>query len=182
MKDRKPYWREYQRRRRMLGCAIPAGEKRPRDFDHAAFKALLQAEYASRGLTSHKHWRAKASLKRELLRKASPDAYGGDYFRRALCARSQSRAKAAGIPFNLTPKDIPLPTHCCVLGLELDYNLMGVRVAPEAPSVDRIDNTRGYEPDNIQVISHRANKLKGDATLDELIAIGNWASHRRLKI
>jgi hypothetical protein len=37
-----------------------------------------------------------------------------------------------------------------------------------SPSVDRIDNTLGYTPDNVCVISHRANQLKRNASLDEL--------------
>ena len=176
MKDRKSYWREYQRRRRTLGCVLPTGEKQPPNFDRAAFNARFKQECLSRGLTSHKHWRAKASLKRELLREVFPHFASGNHFRRTLCERSRARAKAASIPFNLVPADIDLPAHCPVLGIELDYSVVGVRITPNAPSVDRIDNSRGYEPGNVQVISHRANKLKSDATLDELIAIGKWAS------
>ena len=37
----------------------------------------------------------------------------------------------------------------------------------ESPSLDRIDPTGGYTPDNIRVISYRANWIKNDGTLDE---------------
>jgi hypothetical protein len=43
-----------------------------------------------------------------------------------------------------------------------------------APSIDRIDNNKGYTKDNIMVISRRANILKKDATFDELITIGKF--------
>jgi hypothetical protein len=33
---------------------------------------------------------------------------------------------------------------------------------------DRKDNARGYVKDNVRVISWRANRLKSDATLEEL--------------
>ena len=50
---------------------------------------------------------------------------------------------------------------------------------PNAPSVDRIDNTKLHTIDNIQIISVKANLHKGNATLDELIAQGEHA--KRLK-
>jgi hypothetical protein len=37
-----------------------------------------------------------------------------------------------------------------------------------SPSIDRVDSSKGYTKDNIQVISHRANNLKNNATLEEL--------------
>jgi hypothetical protein len=37
--------------------------------------------------------------------------------------------------------------------------------------VDRLDNDKGYTPDNIRVISMRANDIKSNATLDELEAV-----------
>jgi hypothetical protein len=39
---------------------------------------------------------------------------------------------------------------------------------PQAASVDRIDNARGYVAGNVCIISQRANLLKKDATVDEV--------------
>ena len=46
-----------------------------------------------------------------------------------------------------------------------------------APSIDRIDNTRGYVKDNIIIVSRRANILKKDATINELIKLANYYEH-----
>lgn len=85
------------------------------------------------------------------------------------------RAKAAGLEFSITPVDIPVPETCPVLGLLIE--IPPIRPsgsglwARSSPSVDRIDNTKGYVPGNVRVISMRANHLKRDATLEELRAL-----------
>ena len=38
----------------------------------------------------------------------------------------------------------------------------------DRPSLDRIDGAKGYVKGNVRVISHRANMLKNDATIEEL--------------
>ena len=42
------------------------------------------------------------------------------------------------------------------------------------PSVDRIDNNKGYTKGNIIWVSNKANGIKGEATADELIHLGKF--------
>lgn len=85
---------------------------------------------------------------------------------------SKQRAKEAGFEHSLLLEDIVIPDICPVLGIKLET---GNRKSHyNAPSIDRIDNSKGYTKDNIMVISTRANLIKKDATLDELIMIGNF--------
>lgn len=37
-----------------------------------------------------------------------------------------------------------------------------------SPSIDRIDNLKGYTKENIKIISHRANAIKRDASVEEV--------------
>lgn len=78
-------------------------------------------------------------------------------------------AKRRGIYFNLTLSDInnlTFPITCPILGIPLRYN---VSIAQDnSISIDRIDSSKGYEANNIIVISWRANKLKNDSTLNEM--------------
>jgi hypothetical protein len=76
------------------------------------------------------------------------------------------RAKAKGIPFGISESDIPIPLACPVLGISLIVG--GVTRSDFSPSIDRVDQTKGYVSGNVRVISWRANRLKNDASVDEL--------------
>ena len=74
-----------------------------------------------------------------------------------LYSAAKSRAPIKGFSFNLDRSDVVIPEICPV------FNTPMVR-----PSLDRIDSSRGYEKDNVRVISWRANMLKNNATKEEL--------------
>lgn len=78
-----------------------------------------------------------------------------------LCG-ARYRAKVKGLECTITEDDIKIPDTCPVFGYKMIYN------SATAPSLDRIDSSKGYTPDNIQVISKRANALKNDASLEEI--------------
>ena len=84
-------------------------------------------------------------------------------------------AKALGLRWELTFDDVVWPTHCPVLGIELDYSYGG-KGGPRnnSPSMDRRDPSKGYTSENTVVMSQRANRIKNDGTLDELRAIVKW--------
>lgn len=91
---------------------------------------------------------------------------------RALLALAQTRARRRGVDFQITIDDIVIPDRCPVLGIKLAPGTK--RSLDNAPSIDRLDPRRGYVPGNIHVISHRANRLKGDGTPEEHEAIAAW--------
>lgn len=83
---------------------------------------------------------------------------------------SRSRAKRYGIPHTITAADVPMPLTCAVLGIPLftnpDRTVTGA--CDNSPSIDQIIPRLGYVPGNVRVISYRANRLKCDATLEEM--------------
>lgn len=81
----------------------------------------------------------------------------------------KQNAKKKGLVFKLTAKDIVIPKRCPVFGLPFVTGDRG-----RTPSVDRIDNTKGYIRRNIQVISRRANTMKADASPAELRKFARW--------
>lgn len=78
-------------------------------------------------------------------------------------ARTRSRQK--GTEFTISKEDVAIPDICPILGLKLTK---GDGYLPNAMSLDRIDNNRGYIPGNVRVISRKANLLKSSLTLDVL--------------
>jgi hypothetical protein len=83
--------------------------------------------------------------------------------------RSKSRALAKGLEHTITVEDIKIPDTCPLLGIELKDNTgNGKGNCRNSPSLDRLDSDKGYTPDNIWVISNRANEIKSNATLEEL--------------
>ena len=80
-----------------------------------------------------------------------------------LYAYARERARNKGLAFDITPADIVIPPICPILGIPMTR-----------PSLDRIDSSRGYTKDNVQVISFRANTLKNNASVEEMRLICTW--------
>ena len=49
---------------------------------------------------------------------------------------------------------------------DFEWNSAGFRET--SPSLDRIDSTKGYTKNNVQIISWKANRIKAYATVVEL--------------
>jgi hypothetical protein len=95
-----------------------------------------------------------------------------------LVAAAKKRGKQQGLETTISTRDLGWPTHCPILGIELNY--MG-RQRPDMPrdaaaSLDRWDNAKGYIPGNVFVISLRANALKSNATAAELYKVAQYAA------
>ena len=86
--------------------------------------------------------------------------------------RARSRAKKRGLECTITIEDVkaawPGDGCCPVYGMELVRNFGRRHASPESPSLDRIDNTKGYIPGNVWVISLMANGTKQDLSLEDL--------------
>lgn len=81
----------------------------------------------------------------------------------------KKRAKLKGFDFNLELEDIPqIPKFCPILGIPIVINEGNHQPTDNSPSVDRIDSKKGYIKGNIRIISNRANRIKADATIEEL--------------
>lgn len=96
---------------------------------------------------------------------------------KSLLSVARHRAKRKGMEFTLTPEDfMPVPELCPVLGIPMRQG-MGSR-DPNARSIDRLDSRKGYTPDNVRLISLRANHLKSNATPEESVALAYYQAEQ----
>lgn len=91
--------------------------------------------------------------------------------RREKFQRKRVNARHCKWEFSIDFYDIEWPTHCPLLGLELDYFCTSTQ--ENSVSFDRIDPSKGYVQGNVLVCSWRANRIKNDATSSELRQIAD---------
>ncbi len=98
---------------------------------------------------------------------------------KGILTHARTRAKANGIEFDLTEDDVTLPVNCPVLGFKLEWGTQGDY--DRSPSLDRFDSSKGYVKGNCHILSSRANRLKNDGTMDELIRVAVWVVEQQLR-
>lgn len=98
-----------------------------------------------------------SKLLRRVKRETSPNYY--------IWEISRARAKRNKIEFNIEPDDIIVPKICPILGIPLYYSNKRTH---NTPSLDRIDNSKGYIKGNISVISWKANRIKNNLSIEQI--------------
>lgn len=97
------------------------------------------------------------------------DLYSSQRFK---FSRKKVNALKIGYSWEIVFTDLDWPTHCPILGLELDY--FAPYAQENSPSFDRIDSEQGYVKGNVQIISWRANRIKNNGTAEEHRKIADY--------
>lgn len=92
-------------------------------------------------------------------------------------ASIRSKAKSRGLTFEITIEDAWKQFQaqsgcCCLTGWPLE--MKGTKARnwnDKTASLDRVDNTKGYTPDNIQWLHKDVNWMKGSFTTDRFIVL-----------
>lgn len=94
------------------------------------------------------------------------------YPERALLSGAKVRAKRYNLDFNIDLLDIKVPKKCPILKIPI---ILGKRIhCKNSPTLDRIDNRKGYIKGNVLVISYKANTMKSNATPKQLRKLSKW--------
>lgn len=79
---------------------------------------------------------------------------------------ARQRAKRFSIEFSITVMDFEIPKVCPLR--RVPFKVGTDRHTDDSPTLDRKDPRLGYVKGNVWVISHKANRLKGNFTPNEL--------------
>jgi len=89
------------------------------------------------------------------------------YKKRYLVNKARDRSKTKNMEFNIDISDLDEPIVCPILGIEINWANLSGKVGENSPSIDRIDNSKGYIKGNVRVVSYKANSLKSNGTIEE---------------
>lgn len=98
--------------------------------------------------------------------KAYNKKYKRENLGKVLFLSARYRAQKTGLEFNIEVDDIKVPTHCPILGILLEKG--NIKDKDSSPSLDRVDNSKGYVKGNIKVISTLANQMKSKASISQI--------------
>ena len=129
--------------------------------------------YKSRGKTKGKRRTSNGECFTIICKQCSSIKYKETSIERKLFNAAKKRARAKGIEFSLSITDVVVPSHCPMLGIPL-YPTSGQAAHANSPSIDRLDSSKGYIPENIVIVSHRANMIKSNSTPAEMRMIADY--------
>lgn len=130
-----------------LWCCKECYKLKPENVDQKSFRVKFDTEYRNRVLKQKRD-----EHKRNIIH--------------YMWYRAKQRSVKYNYEFNIEESDIIIPEICPLLEIPI---ILGEKDSYEnTPSLDRIDNSKGYVKGNIWVISKKANSMKNSATPQEL--------------
>jgi hypothetical protein len=92
---------------------------------------------------------------------------------------ARSRARKNNLPFNLTIEYLESIAYdeCPVFKIPFEWGQSGLgkgKTKENCPTLDRILPHKGYVIGNVAFLSYRANRIKDNASMEEMYKIADW--------
>lgn len=146
--DRRAYAREYARKRRELNPEASRAAVRV-SYQRAVADPIRKARLQQRGKAFRESSPNYAKERKQV--------WDSTHREKVLWTSARRRAAKAGLPFDIEVSDIVIPEICPMLGGPIT-----------TPSLDRIVNHLGYVKGNVCVVEKNNNRLKSNATVEQL--------------
>ncbi len=97
----------------------------------------------------------------------------------AMWKSAKDRSRKENIPFTITVEEVFTLLgngRCPILGIP--YNLNAKHAGDDSASLDKFYPSIGYTRENCTVISNKANRIKSNASVDEVQQVAYWMHER----
>ncbi len=140
-----------------------------------SFPPCEEGKLGVSGMCERHKRRARYERRRTQILERNVEKYHADPVG-SLLRLAKLRAEKHNLPFSIDASHISIPTHCPVLGIPISMRRGSCHDG--SPTIDRLIGELGYVPGNVAVISHRANSIKRNASVAELLAVAHWFADR----
>lgn len=152
-----------------MGCTLCTASKadtwRSENPEHRRnYRNQYRTENIEADRKHRRKYQRRANELRQLSRQRDPIRF--------MVYAAKARAKKQGVAFDLLPQDITMPVMCPVLGVTLELNK--THQQDTSPTIDRIIPEKGYVRGNVIVVSARANRIKNNATVEEIQQVADF--------
>ena len=102
---------------------------------------------------------------------------------RRYLSNAKARAKRDSVPFDLTLEYLEqiATDECPIFKIKFEWgtsNMGKGHMKPNCPTLDRILPDKGYVKGNVAFISHKANRIKDNGTMQDHYDIADWIWER----
>ena len=147
---------------------MPINKQTQKIRDRARYRWRHDAEYRQKKLIQRrKYYHDRAEQVKAKMRATHVQDP-----RRRMVYAARKRARRDGVPFDIVYTDFTMPAICPIT--ERPFVIGRGRPVDDSPSLDRLIPALGYVKGNVAVLSHRANKIKNDATPELLMRAAQW--------
>jgi hypothetical protein len=161
----KEHFRERGRKCRSCQAEIQKNRINQNREEHNRLNRERYAKNKERYRATQRKYEQKMGIKARSCKKT---------YARMIFEQIRWRARKRSIPFNLTVDDVVIPEKCPVLGFELVRSVGSIKY--NSASVDRIVPELGYVKGNIIVVSLKANMIKTNAKVEDIIKVAEFYS------
>ena len=135
-------------------------------------KEVMRIYYLNNKERWQKYYKKPQTAEQKLSKKLNKQRWKEEHPEKYLLSNAKYRSTKENIDFNLDITEIIVPIYCPYLKIKLTSK-KGTGYLDNLMSIDRINPKKGYIKGNIEIISYKANRMKNNASREELLIFAN---------
>ena len=178
-------------------CSVTQYERRLSKVAASSIPSVIEKTCITCGITKLSEDFSKSSIKTDGLNSECRDCSNSrvtknrsirlendsvSYRINAMMNAAKHRSRKQGTPCDLDiqfMRSLYTPT-CPALGIPLNWN--SKKISRNSPTLDKFFPELGYTKANVRIISHKANSMKNDGDVQDILNLAVWAVSTELEI